>query len=75
MSNKAYLGDGCYVQHDGWALVLTTENGIRTTNEIVLEPEVYANLIAYVDLLQEASKRLRASAGGDPPVTSPTPDA
>lgn len=50
---KAYIGDGVYVDFDGYALVLTTENGISTTNRIVLEPEVYAALERYVKGLKE----------------------
>lgn len=49
---KQYLGDGAYVEFDGYALVLTAENGIQATNRIVLEPEVYAALVAYVDRLK-----------------------
>lgn len=51
---KRYLGDGAYVDFDGFALVLTTENGISTTNRIVLEPEVYAALVEYVMELKGA---------------------
>ncbi len=47
--SKRYLGDGAYVDFDGFGLVLTTENGISTTNRIVLEPGVYFALVAYVD--------------------------
>jgi hypothetical protein len=36
--NKAYLGDGCYVSFDGYALWLTTENGISAQSTICLEP-------------------------------------
>lgn len=50
---KMYLGDGVYVSFDGYALTLTTADGISTTNTIVLEPPVYAALIAYVDRLRE----------------------
>lgn len=49
---KAYLGDGCYADFDGFGLVLTTENGIRETNRIVLEPEVYTALTQYVEQLK-----------------------
>jgi len=45
---KQYIGDGVYVDHDGYAIVLTTEDGISTTNKIVLEPEVYTELIRWV---------------------------
>jgi len=50
--NKHYLGDGAYVDFDGYALILTTEDGIDETNRIVLEPEVYAALVAYVARLK-----------------------
>lgn len=49
---KAYLGDGAYVDFDGYALVLTAENGIEVTDQIVLEPEVYEALVQYVKRLE-----------------------
>lgn len=45
---KEYLGDGCYVDVYGPDVVITTSNGLRDTNRIVLEPEVYAKLEGYV---------------------------
>ena len=45
---KRYIGDGVYVDFDGYALVLTTEDGISVTNRIVLEPEVYSGLKGFV---------------------------
>lgn len=45
---KQYLGDGVYATFDGWAVVLTTENGIETTNTIVLEAEVVAAFEKFV---------------------------
>lgn len=33
-----YLGDGAYVQFDGFGFWLTTSDGIRTTNAVYLEP-------------------------------------
>lgn len=45
---KQYLGDGVYVDFDGYAIILTTENGVRTTNEIFLEPDVYRALVNFV---------------------------
>lgn len=53
---KRYIGDGCYVEYDGYGLVLTTEDGIRATNRIVLEPDVYSALIAYVDDLRSGTE-------------------
>ena len=49
---KTYLGDGCYVRFDGFALWLTTEDGIRSTNVICLEPEVYKALTDFVASLK-----------------------
>lgn len=34
---KVHLGDGAYYDHDGYSVVLTTENGVSVTNEIFLE--------------------------------------
>lgn len=47
-SNKTYLGDGVYAEMSEIGIVLTTEDGIAVTNTIVLEPEVYAHLKAWV---------------------------
>ena len=44
---KRYIGDGVYVEHNGFGIVLTTENGIEVTNRIVLEPEVVVALEGY----------------------------
>jgi hypothetical protein len=49
---KLYIGDGVYIDFDGYALVLTTEDGVRVTNRIVLEPEVYRCLLRYVEVLK-----------------------
>ena len=47
--NKAYLGDGVYIECDGLGqVVLTTNDGINTTNIIYLEPEVVQAMIKWV---------------------------
>lgn len=48
-TNKAYLGDAVYAnkEPDG-TIVLTTENGVRATNTIFLEPQVLAVLQRYL---------------------------
>jgi hypothetical protein len=46
--NAAYLGDGVYIQFQPGRIVLTTENGIEVTNTIVLEPEVWGQLLRVV---------------------------
>lgn len=59
--NKEYLGDSVYVAYDGFALILTTENGSYATNSIVLESEVYLELVRYVKKLR---KREEAGSPG-----------
>lgn len=51
MKNKRYLGDGAYVDYDGFGLVLTTEDGISATNTIYLEPKVWDALVEYAEAL------------------------
>ena len=53
---KHYIGDGVYVDFDGFAIVLTTEDGVSVTNKIVLEPEVYNSLVNYVQTFAKALK-------------------
>ena len=45
---KAYIGDAVYAQITDGELTLTTENGIRATNTIILEPEVLSTLMVYL---------------------------
>jgi len=51
LPEKTYLGDGVYAYWDGISLVLTTENGIKTTNRIILDPQVYESLVEFVERL------------------------
>ncbi len=48
---KEYLGDAVYVEFDGWSVVLTTEDGIRATNTVVLEPALLIELDEYLKRL------------------------
>lgn len=51
---KTYLGDGVYADVDNAGqLVLTTEDGINTTNTIYLEPEVVFALFEYIKELRK----------------------
>ena len=36
-NERVYLGDGVYVEYDGYHVVLTTSDGIGTTNRICLD--------------------------------------
>ena len=51
---KTYLGDAVYVRYEDGLVWLTTEDGVRVTNEIGLEEEVYEALVKWIG-------RLRAS--------------
>lgn len=46
--NKRYLGDGVYAENDGCDIILTTSDGLETTNEIYLEYEVLQALKMYI---------------------------
>jgi hypothetical protein len=45
---KEYIGDGVYVSIDNDMTRLTTENGVESTNEIFLEPEVLRAFLNYI---------------------------
>jgi len=60
--NKVYLGDGVYVDFDGYQIVLTTEDGISVTNTIYLEPNIYASLVAYVGQLSDKLKEQKGES-------------
>lgn len=49
---KEYIGDGVYAATDGYALILTTEDGISVTNTVVLEPREWVKLTEYVEALK-----------------------
>lgn len=48
MGYKEYIGDSVYADFDGYAFVLTTENGMGPSNTIVLEPQIMEALKEYV---------------------------
>lgn len=54
---KAYLGDAVYAEFDGYHVILTTEDGIRSTNTILLEPEVVDGLMRFIKRLQEKAAK------------------
>jgi len=57
---KGYLGDGAYVDFDGYSIILTTEDGIDTTNVVVLDP-------GPLKLFEEWLERLRLEVGQTEP--------
>lgn len=54
--NKKYLGDGAYVQHDGWSYIITTENGISAQNEVRLEDSAMDVLFRYRQRIEGGRK-------------------
>jgi len=53
--DEEYLGDGLYVSFDGCVIWLRTPREYGD-HELALEPEVYRNLVAYVDRLKHTYK-------------------
>ena len=49
---KEYLGDSVYPDFDGFAIVLTTENGDGPSNTIVLEPQIINALNNFVERIK-----------------------
>lgn len=57
---RTYLGDGVYVELEGTGTIkLVTSDGLRDTNTIYLEPEVYLQLVAWADMHERAAAGLR----------------
>lgn len=45
---KRYIGDGVYVEDQGFHIVLTTEDGMGASNTIYLEDVVALNLVRFL---------------------------
>ena len=56
MVPKNHIGDGVYVEDDGYGIVITTENGISVQNRIVMEPEVIEAFERYVARFRKLRK-------------------
>lgn len=48
INEKEYIGEGVYAVFNGYAVILTTENGIEATNTIEIDEHVYRALIRWV---------------------------
>ena len=49
MNSKEYLGDGVYIDRTEYGeVVLTTEDGTRATNTIIMDGSVLANFEEYL---------------------------
>jgi hypothetical protein len=49
-TTKRYLGRGISVDHDARGLVLTSENRFGVINTVILEPEVFLELLEYLGI-------------------------
>lgn len=49
---KVYLGDSVYGEFDGSGIKLTTEDGVRVSNDIYLEMEVILALQGFIERCQ-----------------------
>lgn len=67
MIAKDYLGDSVYAEFDGYAIVLTTDNGMGASNTIVMEPEVLRALDGYRARIAEAIESLKANQSANAP--------
>lgn len=56
MKDSVYLGDGLYASFDGYQIWLKASNGVTVTNEVALEPAVFAALVAYEKKLREPAR-------------------
>jgi hypothetical protein len=53
---KEYLGDGLYVDFDGYQIRLSASNGIEDTNVVYLDSEVLKSFLNYIERLKESYK-------------------
>ena len=48
-----YLGDGLYVQFDGYQLALKANHHEYPTDTVYMEPQVWGNLVKFVERLKD----------------------
>lgn len=46
-----HIGDGAFIEWNGYAFVIFTDNGLQRTNEVYVEPEAMCRLITYAKAL------------------------
>lgn len=50
---RTHLGDGFWADYDGINIKVSTQTGERQMTQLVLPPQVYVALVAYIDAIQE----------------------
>ncbi len=53
---KEYLGDGLYVDFDGYQVRLSANNGIEDTNVVYLDSDLLKAFLNYIERLKESYK-------------------
>lgn len=53
---KIYLGDGVYARAEDEFFILTTENGLQTTNTIYFDASTFYNLLDVIKVYQKKEK-------------------
>ena len=53
LPNKRYIGDGVYAGHDGYQLILETQDGIRVTNRIGVDDNALEGIKRYLEYARE----------------------
>lgn len=56
MIEKTYIGDSVYVAWNGYDYTLTTENGMGPSNTIILDPDIFRELVRFVERCDEFIK-------------------
>jgi hypothetical protein len=57
MKTESYLGDGCYVSFDGYQLALKANHHEYPTDVVYLEPQVWENLVKFVEQWKEKDEK------------------
>ena len=57
MNPTEYLGDGVYLEHDGYLIRLYTCDGILVTSEVYLEPEVLEAFLRVIKKWRRIERR------------------
>jgi len=53
---KDYMGDGVYIEDQGYYIVLTTEDGISAQNTIAIEDVVWTAIQRYMKRVEDNRK-------------------
>lgn len=48
LQNKQHLGDGVYIDFDGFQVILTSENGVEVFDTIYLDADTLGSLLHWV---------------------------